>query len=647
MLLGHDDDDGTQVFDDDGATASHAGTLPHGAAHATTATASASTTPSTSSSSSSSAPTRNNTVTVFPVSGRVIAPTLLPAPLRNLSAKQRAVSFPLYVRSVQAWTMLNLDRVVAACRDPQLAIDAREALRWDSPEMLSKVADLDYTTRFKDFKRASYTEDEMTRLVEAGSISPLPDDQQPLGVCICFAVIEESRNRSRNIAWTRLLNTILSPDLVKNPRLPQPRDVHQAILKASHCAQLDLKSSFTQVPISTLLKRLTAFKGPTGDQWYAWNRLPMGLCFSVEVMQFNIMCVAHIDADYVDGYSIPKAEYEALSARAAGVQYMVYVDNIFYYGNEDQVAAAVELCKMRCDFIGITLNDSDGVVTKDTFIGIEVDLDEKSVRTGKKSMDRLSEAMKGIDDWTHRELASAMGLLWRDAYVRDARMAKHFFAIRWVAKALTLEPDDPTWSVKVNLPESIRKRIVAWANEAVSRPKYFPRDADEEIDWALITDASADGIGAILVNMKTRVAKMMRESFSADSVQGEYLHSTSGEAWGVAKSLLAFFPAGTSKHIAVVSDASVVVAGLRKFSTASAHVNDALANIQDHFPDARFTPIHISGVCNPADAPSRAIDDPQAEQKLKYAIWLVVNRFNLTRETMARMKSDLGLENPF
>jgi hypothetical protein len=127
-------------------------------------------------------------------------------------------------------------------------------------------------------------------------------------------------------------------------------------MAASIATSFDMKGWYFAIPVSEAVSRHLAFR-TAENKWYRWLRGPMGHKWFV--------FVGHI--------------FTSVIAWIPGTKSDIIIDNVLYTEtDETRLRATNEVFRSRCAYVGATLGQDTGLITKPDHRGIQYDLVSKS-----------------------------------------------------------------------------------------------------------------------------------------------------------------------------------------------------------------------------------------------------------------------------
>ena len=447
---------------------------------------------------------------------------------------------------------------------------------------------------------ADLTEDEVRLMLEFEHCEGT-SIEEVTSTCIIFPVAEVMKNRRRLIKHSKWFNATFGRETLEGVRLLRTKELVQSVHDGTYAITLDFSAWFDQFEMAEGVRPNFCFTA--GGKWFRLTRLPMGMRQAVDV--------AHTATEVIASFPRPK-----------GVRVDTYVDNIRLLGKNraDVIAAAVTFIQ-RCRAVGASINevptDEDAltaatrlVATSGEFLGAFFDYETKEVRLGSKSIKKLEVMQEHLthnsDAFTHRNFLTTFGLLFFALQVTRAPAAHRYYPLKEYTRVSRLIQRDPgLLETLYTCSPSRGRHIESWIADVIKndmrKVPLVPHPS--EADFILVTDASLWGWGACLLDTATGELHTWNAPWDA-KWKGARVSSWS-EPEGIARALRHFFPQGSTRSVAILSDSSAAVGAFAKGRSKAFAVNRALLKVQEIFPDFNASWHHIAGVVNPMDGQSR------------------------------------------
>ena len=501
---------------------------------------------------------------------------------------------PLHLKNVSALLLDELDRMALALKDPDLQARWFKVKKWITVPQpgLPRGRAVD----------AELTEDELRMMIDVGQAEGTTV-QEVRSTCNIFPVSEYLKRRRRVIKHTKCFNDTFGKDTLAGVRLLRTRDLVKSVHDGTYVIQLDFSAWFDQFELDNGVRPDFCF--PAFGKWYRLTRLPMGMRQAVDVAQTatEILC-----------------DFE----HPASVRIDAYVDNVRFLGcSRDEVIATAAKFIARCRDANATINEVDDletpteaatrlVATEGEFLGAHFDYVTKMVRVGDKSIAKLS-IMQDLfsnssDSFTFRNFLTTFGLIFFALQVTRAPAADRYYALKEYSEvSRRLQRDPGLLETVYKCSPSRYQHVSKWIQDTIENvPRavpLVPHPADA--DFILVTDASAWGWGAILLNADGEMVTWS-ERWARDWEGAK--RSAWSEPQAIAHALRHFFPNGTTQSVAVLSDSSTAVGAFAKGRSKAYAVNRSILAVQDTFPHPfNASWWHIAGWDNPTDSISRGL----------------------------------------
>jgi hypothetical protein len=167
------------------------------------------------------------------------------------------------------------------------------------------------------------------------------------------------------------------------------------------------------------------------------------------------------------------------------------------------------------------------------------------------------------------------------------------------------------------------KVLMQWTEEALKNQWREVDDTEESHEYVLVTDASGEGWGAVLLDERTGVVRIAGFPWNT-AARDQNQKSTYAEPDAIARALCYFFPADSTAKVLILTDSSAAAAAYEAGRSLSYPVNEALRRVLPVFKGLRLEVYWIPGVTNVADAPSRGVrmqmDDEELLQRIRASV---------------------------
>jgi hypothetical protein len=462
----------------------------------------------------------------------------------------------------------------------------------------------------KGMPTARLTRAQLQQLETIGVVEPISAGQVA-GWTKVFLVPEVAKRRFRPIKHTFIVNEALGKDSLQDVRFPSKREICELVHSGECFIAVDFSAYFDQFEYSPEVSRLFCFRG--AGKSYRLRKLAMGQRQAVEV--------ASTATDAIRDFADKRSKSAAV------------IDNVFFGGSRSDVLHDAALFVDRVNLVGAKLNedvsDLDALVqTTGDWCGVHLDMSAKTVALTQKTIAKLTESWRRRLDWTWRNFAAHVGLLFWTWGIIDVPMAEFFPLLRFVSSACKLLAERPDlWEQPAVVWPSAWPTLSSWTDLALANhPRVVPQKSEPE--WLVCTDASRWGWGYVAVNTATGDVHSHGAPWSAamEQMHGDKLRrSTFAEPHGILNTMCHLLSTreGSPKNVRVGTDSTVARAAYdRGFNTHSFDINECLRRLRRTF-EGRFTFefFHIPGADNPADGLSRGRAEG-AEQTAAHAISL-------------------------
>lgn len=433
-------------------------------------------------------------------------------------------------------------------------------------------------------------------MAEAGQVTETTLDEIR-GYVHVFAVPELSKGRRRAIKHTKDINDAFGRETLVPARLPTRAEQSRQAASGDYAISVDFAAYFDQFPMDDEVRRLMAFR--SGGKVWLLARMPMG--------QRHAVAVAQAATNVLLSFPMP-----------SGVTSQSCIDNVRFVGSKQGVTEAARMLLRRCASAGVTVNEvaatddvdkrvRELVHQQGTWLGAEYDYRHKRQRVAEKSMVKLSASWKRRGEWTHRQYAAHVGLLFFCSGVLRAPMASYFDALKQLReRSARLTEDSELWAKAVALQPAELIALTRWT-EFCAANRWVRCDDDTHPTRFVITDASAWGWGAIHFLATTGAVESHSEEWSeTDKRSFDVGKSTQAEPEAVLRALRRFCRSEDRGSVGVLTDSTTARFSLDRGYSASFAVNAIAARVRAEFPHLRLVLRHIPGTANPADGLSRS-----------------------------------------
>jgi hypothetical protein len=206
-------------------------------------------------------------------------------------------------------------------------------------------------------------------LVKKGYMTP----QKTKVDIVAFTVPKIKKHTQRVILDGRKINH--AQEAPPKVRLSSMADVEEAVRQHSVYTELDGKGWFHQFGLHP---DIAVYWGlVVGGETYSWDRLPMGWSHSV--------FIAHTVTETLTSF------------KAQGVHILVYIDNVYIFGNHVQeVERATDIFLSRCKEVEAVFEVTTKTTQRGKILGMHVDLEEKTIRMPDDFIEKLRAIRKDL-----------------------------------------------------------------------------------------------------------------------------------------------------------------------------------------------------------------------------------------------------------
>lgn len=406
--------------------------------------------------------------------------------------------------------------------------------------------------------------------------------------CIPFTVVQQ-KNYSlyrRFILWAEWLNDTIKKVLKYEPDVPLPHI--SKVLHHCHApfgGTLDGTTSFHQVGMPEHLQQLLIFADDEGHK-YCFDRLPMGLCISPEIMQI----ISATLAGHIDYCKPPIAAPEVAT---------IWIDNIQICGSQDRVQQVISDIRHRAAQANYTFNDDAALSHEYVNLGVRFNHLRHTVSLADKNVSKL----KGLsNEPTIGDLESHIGRLWFASAVLGISIQPYYWFLKILRRRLSLV-NNSKMSIddKADLSAAAISQLRAWTSIAsINEPRSPPLPSTAPSTFTLFVDATLVGWGAVLINNAT-----VQVYVAGSRWRYQPANINSSETKGVVAALHVFDDHIKDAIVDVNIDNTSALAGVKRGYSKTFSVNDALRNLHSSARELRYA--YVQSAKNLADKPSRVL----------------------------------------
>jgi hypothetical protein len=499
----------------------------------------------------------------------------------------------------------NTFRILQVC--PEL----QEYLLWNSSEDGYSSA----ATGPNRFNKASrLSAKDLARLLRLGYIERIDaHDVKRLGVAFTIIEDKEAGPRRRFILWPEQLNTEVSVAFPSTCSFEKPVDVLADVHEGTAARCYDLRVGFWQLGLSKKVRAYHAFR--VGTDYYAMSVMAMGACKSPEIL--------HKLTESLGAVAIKRALKQRSTLKIAS---KTHIDNIRFVGTPSDVDLVGTIFEELCAWCNVSLNveAENKTHTQGKFLGVHYDFERKTVCLTQKVVEKLRKALEttATDTTTAETLMSVHGLLQYASSILQAPLAQWYAALKYIRRcssqlhAGTLLP-----ASEIKLWKDARIQLTAWLKFCVANKPVTPVRSLEQCDATLFTDASLEGLGAVLI-IAGNVFHFGRK-WSPKEIED---NKTNGRSNISALELLAaevglqhFAPHIAEARLHLVLDSTTGIGALRKGCSKSELLNARVVDVTTALKMAKLKAAVVTYIvtsANPADLPSRNRFDEVAITRL-------------------------------
>lgn len=515
-----------------------------------------------------------------------------PPPWRDVAGRPQNDGWPLHVKNVSPIDLVALGELQVI--DAEVMAKFKVSLDWITEPL--KYQGLATSLRAP---AARLSESDVQKMLEVDQIRHVNPNEVRGGV-ILFPVEEPAKTRRRCIKHTRDINDFFGKDTLQ--KVTQPTRTQQSVQSGSgpFAITLDFAAWFDQFPLHEQIGTRMCFK--SGQNTYRLCRMPMGQRQAVEVAQgaTNVLL----------SFTLPQ-----------GVSTQSCIDNVRFVGpTAAAVIDAATTFVKRCRSVGCTINElpsanssaQDGLALKECvhqqgdWLGAEYDYIRGRQRVAAKSISKLAASWSASVEWTARNYAAHIGLLFFATSVLRLNVGKFFQAMKmYRQRSSALADGGRSWNERVFLAPSEKADLEAWTREATNNAWVACADPAPPRRF-IATDASEWGWGAIFLDLEAGIVNSCSVPWSlADRTWLDVNHSAYAEPEAVFRALCRFIAPASTAPVAILTDSTTAKYALPRGYSPSHTVNMIAARCRERFPMIRLDTFHIAGVANEVDPLSR------------------------------------------
>jgi len=413
-------------------------------------------------------------------------------------------------------------------------------------------------------------------------ISPI--DQRDIKCAIkAFSVPKIKKKTRRAILDARPVNEGMKE--VPHVKLPSQEDIDECVRTYQYFVELDGKGWFHQFDLSPEIRAYFTIR--LGKRSYRWHRMPMGWAYSVWIAQKT--------SEFLADFSLPN-----------GVRIIVYIDNIYIFGNEkENINAAVKLFLERCQKVNAQFSITTPLTQVGIVLGMQVDLNSKTVKLPEDFVMKIKKAQINLDGLfdnasVHtRLLWKLFGCLQWGARVQHSHMYKYPRYTAWLShRARQLQMDPALWDRGCRIwPKALSDLHRLCVDICENIPRIVTKPSDQK--HTVFTDASNVGYGVVHEKTGRSFGKRWTVDMTRHCIAIKELY---GAVRGIIDTVNCY---PDTKHVHLVIDNTNVVSWITKRRAACFFGNRLLKDLFEALGHRTISTEWIPSADNPADAPSR------------------------------------------
>jgi len=468
----------------------------------------------------------------------------------------------------------------------------REALRWTwDPEKYSHV-------QAAGVYRTRLAAKELQEVAAKGKIER--HEGRHKGSVRVNAIPEAAKERRRLIEEPVEINAATKCDV--KVKFAGIHERHMAVLEGPICADFDFSAYYDHFELGPQIRSLYVFEDMQENQWHM-NVMTMGQRQSVEV------AVATTD--------------QILNFPSEATYREPYIDNVRFIGELEKVTSQAATFLWRAKAANIAVNDVDmtqcdtlegarreaikHIHTEGVWLGEIFNYEMKTVAISKKTREKIEVCWTRREQWTWRNYAAMMALLFYATQTVGLKLAPYFAALRAYSAAsrmLTAHPE--LWNQKAwRLQNHAEEAVDQWRQAILSAPprRITPESAPE---YVMVTDASSWGWGSMVQTPDGNVQADSHAWSQTDREAGlDNRRSTQAEPEAIFRALCKCLPPSKAATIHVLTDNAAAVGAIARGYSLAFRLNAIINRISRTFPRLKVTASHTRGDANPVDGMSR------------------------------------------
>ena len=496
--------------------------------------------------------------------------------------------WPLHVKRVPTISLRALEQLPGGTATLERL---QQATKWlVSDDAYSAVA----TTTSQRTPATSLSDEFVDQLVSHGIIAPVAraDIRGHVNV---FGIPEFAKQRIRCIKEPRDINRVIGKDKLMKLRFPTKADICGLVHKGKYFIALDFASYYDQFPFSEDVSRRFCFR--KCNAYYRLLKLAAGLRGACEA--------AHCSTERMLDFD-PTCATEAI------------MDNVIFVHDDDAIVIAdtttfVDRVKQVNGLLNEDVSDIAALVqTAGDWGGIHLDFIAKTSSLTPKIVDKAHVSWLNRGNWTWRQLAAHIGLLFWSWNIIDIPIYEFFALLRFISETgrwLTEHHRD--WDAPARVWPSAWPDLEHWTTLVLrNQPRKVPQQTPPE--YIVATDASEWGWGYFAVHNRTGTIHTFGAPWTPAfrGIYGDRLGvSTFTEPQAVVNACCHLLDPRRPVRVRIATDNTVTEAAIgRGYSTRSYHINECLRRLRQIFSaDFVFDATYLPGELNPADPLSRGV----------------------------------------
>ena len=460
--------------------------------------------------------------------------------------------------------------------------------------------------------RARYKSAWMKRLLECNVVAPI-DPLHIRGHVNMFVVPEAAKKRFRSIKHTEMINVHCGRETLTPCSFPTKSDIFSCVADGDYFIALDFAAYYDQFELSDEVSSRMCFSH--NGKFYRLKTLAMGQRQAVEIANSATQRMIDFPRRSTFCHSI--------------------IDNVIFVGKRDDVVHDAWVFVSRCKQVMATLNEIDVQTAtladvaklarrEGDWAGIHIDLDKKSVALTDKAVAKTLASWNNRSNWTWRDYAGHIGLLFWAWRILDIPMAELFDVLRFnsfVGRLMTSRqppprqdgtyPKNAAWDERASIANAVLPLLTSWTFlVATNRPRTVRPAAAPQL--LIECDSSGIGYGYTCLHVASGEVFSWGAPWTDDdrAIHGAKLgKSVYSEPLGIRNCLRHVTHRLPSvRIIAVGTDNTVAEASFnRGFNSHSFHINRCVRLLECELPNAHYslTFKYIPGDENLGDGPSR------------------------------------------